>query len=59
MTHLDYRDGPLDTALTGTVYPLSPGQVAPLSIRKNEWRGLGHYVLAKKPHPVLRWVEAK
>lgn len=66
MTHLAYRDGPLDTALTGTVYPLSPGQVAPLSIRKNEWRGLGWYQLvAPKPKsvtqftPYLEWREAK
>lgn len=59
MTHLNYEGGPLSTKDTGTVYPLQPNQVAPLSIRKNEWRGLGHYVLVKKPHPVLRWVEAK
>lgn len=62
MTALKYIGGPL----TGTVYPLSPGQVAPLSIRKNEWKGLGYYVLVSPRAkiftqftPYLEWREAK
>ena len=49
---LHYVGGPKD----GETYPLEKGQVLPLSIRANEWRHEGHYVLVKGPTPTLRWV---
>lgn len=53
MKSLLYSGGPMD----GQSYPLEANQSAPLAIRKNEWRELGHYVLANAlSHPYLKWV---